>query len=534
MMYEAADHANGEMLMKSNKQRGSALIFALILLLVLSAMAGSLMFLSSSETYSSMNYRMMTQARYGAEAGVNAAANFLMSANYVPPTTVPGTEFPGYNTLTAYPVQTAGGGPVVFTTMPHQNSSYPDGQMVNAFQNALNNPQYQPLKAGVNRVSYYASAQLMSMVSIIPFGTTQPVTIQTWQITAHGDIDNVNNAEAEVVTTLERYISPAFSYAAFADGGGCGQLSFTGNGVTNGYDSGGLPVVGGAVQAPTAANLLGYGGNVGTNGNESDSGSNVQINGTLSTPNSGFGVCSAGNMTAFSGKSLSQVTGGLVQLPGQVTFPNPTMTPPPPGSPNVSSTATLGPVSDPKNCVTNNGQTVCNYGDINLSGNNIVTLTPGTYNINSLSTSGNAQIVIAPYPPGTPPPNVAGQYGPVVVNVAGVNNSAPITITGNAISNPSYDPSMFQILCCYQPTPPPNPLPPPPTITIAGNGASAAVVYAPNSTVDFKGNAAFYGSVIAQQLTDVGNGAIYYDMKLKKKLFTVGNYVLNAFTWNKY
>ena len=521
------------MLMKCHSQRGSALIFALILLLVLSAMAGSLMFLSKSETLSSMNYRMMTQARYGAEAGVNAAANFLMSANYVPPTTAPGTEFVGYNTLNAYPVQLAGGGDVILTTIPGQQSTYPDGQMVAAFQNALNNPQYQPLKAGANNINYSASAKLMSMVSIVPFGTTKAMTIQTWRITAHGDITNANNAEVEVITTLERYISPAFSYAAFADGGGCGQLTFTGNGTTNGYDSGALPVVGGTVQAPTGGNLLGYGGNVGTNGNESDSGSNVTINGTLSTPNAGFGVCSAGSMTALSGGSLSQVTGGLVQMPQPVTFPNPNMTPPPPGSPNITNTATLGPISDPANC--NAVTAICNYGDINLSGSNIVTLSPGTYNINSLSISGNAQIVVGPYPPGSPN---AGQYGPVILNVANQatatnNANTPITITGNAINNATYDPSMLQIMCWYQP-PPPAPLPPPPTIKIAGNGASAAVVYAPNASVDMKGNGTFYGSVIANQLLDVGNGSIYYDMKLKKKLFTVGNYVLNAFTWNKY
>ncbi|HKW32179.1 MAG TPA: PilX N-terminal domain-containing pilus assembly protein [Candidatus Acidoferrum sp.] len=519
--------------MKSKAQRGSALIFALILLLVLSAMAGSLMFLSNSETYSSMNYRTMAEARYGAEAGVNAAANFLMSANYVPPAApAPGAEFPGYNTLTAYPVQT-GGGDVILSTIPGTASTYPDGAMVAAFQRAMNTnqPLQQAGQNGANTVNYFASARLMSMVSIIPFGTTKAVTIQTWEIKGHGDIVNVQNGEAEVVTTLERYISPSFSYAAFADGGGCGQLSFTGNGTTNGYDSGGLPVVGGAVQAPTGANLLGYGGDVGTNGNESDSGSNVQINGTLSTPNSGFGACSAGNLTALSGKSLNQVTGGLVQMPAPVTFPNPNITPPPAGSPNVSTTATLGPTNPlPANCVTSQGQTTCNYGDINLSGKDIITLTPGTYNINSLSISGSAQIVIGPYPPGSPN---AGQYGPVVVNVAGQNTVTPITITGNGISNPTYDPSTFQILCCYQP-PAPAPPPPQPTIKIAGNGASAAVVYAPNSIVDMKGNGTFYGSIIANQLADVGNGAIYYDMKLKKKLFTIGNYVLNAFTWNKY
>lgn len=479
--------------MKRNNQRGSALIFALILLLVLSAMAASLVFLSQSETWSSMNYRMMTQARYGAEAGVNAAANFLMNT-YVPPAAPAGGNFPGFNTA-VWPVTDAAGNGIFLSTLSTQPANYPNGQMQNLFANAVNGT----LQAGANNVRYTASAQLMSMVSVLPFGTTQPVTIQTWQITAHGDLPYVRNAEAEVVTTLERYISPAFSYAAFADGSGCGQLSFTGNGTTNGYDSAALPVVAGVVQPPAAANLLGYGGNVGTNGNETDSGSNVQINGTLSTPNAGFGVCSAGNMTALSGNSLNQVTGGLNQLPSPVTFPTPTV--PPPGATNVSSTQTLAPGS---------------YGDINLSGKAILTLTPGVYNINSLAMSGNGQLVVAPDP-------ITGLYGPIIINVTGNGNPTPLTIAGNGISNPTYDPSMLQFV--YAGTG---------TVKIAGNGASAAVVYAPNATADFMGNGTFYGSVIAAQLTDVGNGHIYYDMKLKKKLYTIGNYVLNAFTWNKY
>lgn len=121
------------------------------------------------------------------------------------------------------------------------------------------------------------------------------------------------------------------------------------------------------------------------------------------------------------------------------------------------------------------------------------------------------------------PDPITGQYGPVVLNVAGNNNIAPIDLEGNGISNPTYNPADLQIL--YAGTG---------TIKIAGNGASAAIVYAPNATADFKGNASFFGSVIANQLLDVGNGAIHYDMRLKKKMFTIGNYVLNSFTWNKY
>src|SRR5207244_3582349 len=70
--------------MKRRNEKGTAMLFALILVLVLSVMGASMMFLSQSETWGSMNYRMMTQTRYGAEAGIHAAANFLLF-NYVPP-----------------------------------------------------------------------------------------------------------------------------------------------------------------------------------------------------------------------------------------------------------------------------------------------------------------------------------------------------------------------------------------------------------------------------------------------------------------
>src|SRR5260370_24521476 len=69
---------------KRRNQEGTALIFALIFLLILSVMAASLMFLAQSETWSSSNYRLMTQGRYGAEAGLNSAANYLMFT-YAPP-----------------------------------------------------------------------------------------------------------------------------------------------------------------------------------------------------------------------------------------------------------------------------------------------------------------------------------------------------------------------------------------------------------------------------------------------------------------
>src|SRR4029077_6413627 len=73
-----------ELDMKRTNQKGAAFILALIIGLMLSVTGATLMFLSQSETWSSMNYRLMTQSRYGAEAGLHTAANYLMN-NYALP-----------------------------------------------------------------------------------------------------------------------------------------------------------------------------------------------------------------------------------------------------------------------------------------------------------------------------------------------------------------------------------------------------------------------------------------------------------------
>src|SRR4051812_46027231 len=73
--------------MKSTQERGIALILALFLMSAMSVLAASLMFLSQTETYASMNYRMMSQARYAGESAVQKASDFLMdSAQYHVPT----------------------------------------------------------------------------------------------------------------------------------------------------------------------------------------------------------------------------------------------------------------------------------------------------------------------------------------------------------------------------------------------------------------------------------------------------------------
>jgi len=101
---------------KASNERGIALVLALFLMSALSVLGASLMFLAQTETYASMNYRMMSQARYAAEAGVNKAANFLLDpAQYQVPTVLPGTDPLGNYDTTKSPVQ-INGIPVILTS----------------------------------------------------------------------------------------------------------------------------------------------------------------------------------------------------------------------------------------------------------------------------------------------------------------------------------------------------------------------------------------------------------------------------------
>src|SRR5438876_8930575 len=98
-------------------ERGIALVLALFLMSALSVLGASLMFLAQTETYASMNYRIMSQTRYAAEAGVNKAANFLLdNAQYQVPTVAAGVDpLAAYDTNKS-PVQ-VGGQAVVLSAM---------------------------------------------------------------------------------------------------------------------------------------------------------------------------------------------------------------------------------------------------------------------------------------------------------------------------------------------------------------------------------------------------------------------------------
>src|SRR3954452_8683476 len=60
-------------------ERGMALVIVMFMVLIVSALGASLVFVSNTETLSSVNYQTATQTRYSAESGISAAANYLLT-----------------------------------------------------------------------------------------------------------------------------------------------------------------------------------------------------------------------------------------------------------------------------------------------------------------------------------------------------------------------------------------------------------------------------------------------------------------------
>lgn len=518
--------------MKFHKQKGAAMVFTMILVLVLTVLAASLLFVSQSETWSGMNYRLMTQARYGAEAGVQAAANYIVDpAKYSPPGTA-GDPLAAYNYKGVTPV-TVGGAPVALGVgMTINNINVQPNYPVAATQAAF--PNTGALNSGNNNVTYTTNAELMSMRTVILCGNLQPLTAQVWKITSHGDIVGVRNSEVEVSALLEQQVQPCYNYAGFATGTGCGSINFNGNGVIDSYDS-----------ANFGAGMQAYDANLGSNGNINTA-NNTVIDGTFSSPDTGVGNCAVGAVDALTGninalkgcQTAAQLAGGncptgnqaIVKLAQAVTYPTPQIpaTVPLPIS-AVPGNKILTPCGGAGGCPGATG----NYGDLSYAGGNTLTLMPyvdaavptphclsGLYYINSISLAGNASVAIAPCPAGT---DKAGQYQPIIVNIVGQNQANPLNLVGNGLSNPSMNPAMAQFQ--YAGTG---------DVTLKGNGTAAGTLYAPNSNLTFSGNGDWYGSVITKTINSNGNGAIHYDRRLQADLMTVSNWTLDSFNWSKF
>ena len=488
--------------MHRSNERGIAMIIALFMTLAITVVGSSLVFVSRTETLSSQNYRLMSQARYGAESGVHKATNYLLNTYAVPGTV--GDPLSNYN-LTVSPV-TYNGQPVVLSTIPLSASNYP----VSAIATAFNTAGQGSLNVNDAPVTYRSRARLASMRQITDAFSNLPVTLQTWEVTGLGTIAGARTAEVEVAATIERQTSPIYSYAAFATYNGCAALSFAGGATTNSYDSA-APLVGGL---PSLSNTF---GNVGTNGNLTEVGSPTTISGSLSTPKSGVGACTANNVTAQTISGHASVSEGLNQLSQEIQYPTPAAINPLPPTTNQQFTQNGGCPAIANCTMSANGATITppsasstvTLGNVTTNGNSVLHLNAGIYVVNSLTMAGSSKLVV--------------DSGPVIFRVAGVGQSTPVTITGNGVVNTTFNPQNLQFV--YGGTG---------EFKMAGGDQTSALVYAPNATASIAGGADLYGAIVVKQLTATGGASIHYDRRLQNAAMTAGNYMMSAFTWKSY
>ncbi|MBI3934374.1 MAG: pilus assembly PilX N-terminal domain-containing protein [Acidobacteria bacterium] len=512
-------------MISQGKQKGSALVLTVILLAVISVMTVSMMFLSQSETWSTANYRLMSQARDGAEAGINRAANHLINT-YAPPVTAADLALFNRN---LYPVRVvANGRTVVLSADSDITDNYP--APLAAEQDAFDAGAQDALAAGNQTVNYETSARLLTMRQINVYAVG-PNVIQRWEIASKGSIGGIQNALVEVSAVLDRTTAPAFSYAAFGTSEECDPpgLTFGGNSNTDSYDSGDYDptTCSDVTDSLTCGALENSGGNLGTNGSLDVVGGSVTIHGSLSTPRTGTGSCeedfATDNPDALEAdEPLVQLT----QLPEfeDPAFPNPTPLLVDQTLPNngVICPAIVGCTGLSKN---NFALAPGTYGNLSGGGGAAKTihLSAGTYNINSLDLGGNVTVII--------------DNGPVILNIAGCVSfngdvpptgcaaymDTPLATNGGSFTNDSMVASDLQIWYAGEGN-----------LEMAGTSGLAAVVYAPSAHFETVGTTDFYGAVIAHTIDLTGTANIHYDRALENGDVILGSYMLQAFTWKKF
>ncbi len=412
--------------------------------------------------------------RLSAQARYTAEAGAQKTMNWLINNYTPPTDLTPYD-MTKTPVQYSGKD-AVLSAIGSVSANYPDSAVQSAFNSALNNQSVSGM--GVN-ANYSVAAELLRMRQITLFGGGTAV-LQTWEITSQGTISGLRDTQVQVVEAFEKVGIPVFKYAAFATGNTCASLKFDSGGTTDSYDS--------------SAGLYPAGqqnsnGNLGTNGNLLNS-STLTVNGSLSTPyGSTTGPCPSAVDTS-SGNPIT-ATGGLQTLTPP-TYPTPTI-------PVTPTTAYPMPSSIPPGT----------YG--NATGSGTIHFSAGTYNFNSINCSSAVTFVV--------------DSGPVILNLGGVGISGYVlNFQSGVIINAGGKPSDFQII--YGGTAGLN--------FQSGANPINAVIYAPNSNVNFQSDGGFYGSMITKTTDFQSNVSLHYDRSLMTSLQIAGSYHPVTFSWSKY
>jgi Tfp pilus assembly protein PilX len=485
--------------MKNRNQRGVAMVIALLSLLVLSTLAASIIFMTQNEIWTSMNYKLLTQSRYAAEAGLQKSADWFRNTYPVP------SSYTSFD-MTKSPVE-FNSSPIVLSAMNGTTGNYPISSVQTAFDSALN---AQPVNGMGVSATYSVAATLVSMKTVLSVGD-QVKPVQVWEVRARGDVDAARDAQVELKAKVENVANPTFGYAAFGVAPVCGSVSVQGNAGTDSFDSRF------GTYTTTQSNT---GGDLGTNGNVYVGGTSTTVHGEVQSAVAGTGSCGGGSMTALETSGGATVTEGVEQLPAPVSYPTPAAPSPAPPTTNQLVSGSVNLCGTGANVIAGCTVTGANqidfapgsYGNVTINGNTL-RLSAGTYTMNSLTLSGGAILQIV--------------SGPVVLQLAGNSlvGAAPVlSFTGTSqLVNLTASASDFQVI--YGGTR---------DIQLAGGVNAYGVVYAPNSNISFTGGSDWFGAVVGNTINDNGGVNLHYDRSLSDKFFIVGNFRVAAVSWQKY
>ena len=510
------------------RERGIALFFAIFALLLLSAIAVSLVFMANTETTVNANYREEQIAYFAAKAGIEEARARMMAADpnsialpITAPTAAGGVIYLINNAGVANAVQpwvatnayaddelchdnyglaglTAQAPDIRCITEPSSATYYTTVNSALPFNGTANALPYKWVRIApklngtvqgpgltATDTHYNVNTAVGTSSTLVCWDGIKELVLTVANCNAMSNANATYMTNVYVLTSLG--VSPAgarrmvqaevalnptapFIYGLFAQSNACPAITFSGNNPsTDSYTT-----AGGGTYATTHGNT---GGDVGSDGGVSVGNGNIGgIVGVLPGP-PGIGTCASPVSVGANGSMIGTTAcpsgnAGSCYLSQTYTFPTPPT--PNPLPPNTAYAGGLNIVPG-------------TYGNISLAGNNHLIMAPGTYNINSLSMAGNASITVSP-------------AGAVVLNIAGTGQATVLAIAGNGINNTGTIPNNFQIN--YGGTG---------AISIAGNGSSVAVIDAPKSPMTIVGNGAYFGSIVASSMSITGNAAFHFD-----------------------
>ena len=499
---------------RRHKEKGISLLLSLLALVLLTAVAMGMMFVSSTESTISGNFKSEETAYFAARAGVEEVRDRALTSNAnslstLLPATMPGTGATGVlyvlqNGVTAADIQNLNGpmgdtelchdfafgsmtsvaANVPCTTVPTGGGWFNttasvapyalDYKWVRVTLKANNSTAYcvdgtaYPC-ANANQVCWNGISEVVRPSTIATCQGMLPIANPVYMMTSLAVTNN--GARRLVQQEVSQTPLTSFPFGVFATGTGCASLKLAGGAKTYSFNS--------ATENPVSnppSNTSNSGGNVGSNGNVAVDGNGTAVQGTTGSAIGGIGNCNQGN-------GISSTNGANYGTASQI----PVQSLPAPPMPN--------PLPPTTNKTINKSQTLAagSYGNINITGNAVITLPGGTpgnpaiYTFNSFSLSSGATLVID---------------GPVIINLAGVGQNNVFNLAGG-FSNTTFVPSNFMVN--YGGTG---------NVSLSGGAGAYAVIDAPNASISFSGGSNFYGQAIGNTISDTGGTNIYYDSSL--------------------